>query len=351
MGEILGITIADFPNLKFKPHLMPNVMLGNLATGFRDKPELTDANNWPEEMKRQWGRDMGLSAGQAAQEYQIEQFRKVRGALDEFQPDILVFLYRELGENFRDHLKTPYYIVAMDEINLKLFTLFGRRENYHEEDPDRVDTIKLHKEAALYLVRHLQDAGLNPVFAMESMNQTNGLGHNCLAALLHTDWDNREFKTPIVPIPIDPFGFLRTRNNEGLSVPWNKDAPRTLTPKEAFNLGVEMARAFKESPWRVAIVAACDWSHANDGPIDQGRLHPDIEADQARFEEWKNNKFDNWGESWTFEEMEEHAQWEMLVTIILAGAMTHIGAKVQYADFHPTWLFNDDFVTTIFGPK
>jgi hypothetical protein len=28
--------------------------------------------------------------------------------------------------------------------------------------------------------------------------------------------------------------------------------------------------------------------------------------------------------------------------------MTEIGAKVGYSHFEPTWLFNDDYVTTIF---
>jgi hypothetical protein len=127
--------------------------------------------------------------------------------------------------------------------------------------------------------------------------------------------------------------------------------PRPLLPREAFNLGRAIARAFKASPWKVALAAGVDWSHANDSGKENERIHPDVEADLKRFEEWKSNRFDKWGESFTFEEMEKHAQWELLVTIILAGAMTEIGAKVKYADFEPTWAFNDDMVTTIFETK
>lgn len=46
--------------------------------------------------------------------------------------------------------------------------------------------------------------------------------------------------------------------------------------------------------------------------------------------------------------MEQHAQWELLVTIVLAGAMTELKAGVRHADFCPTWVCNDNFVTTIF---
>jgi hypothetical protein len=177
---------------------------------------------------------------------------------------------------------------------------------------------------------------------------SNGLGHNALATAVHLDFDQRKFATPIVPIGIDPFRFDRQRNNEGLS-PWDKSNPNPpLTPQDAFHLGRQIAVSMRSSPWRVALVAGVDWSHANDSAWELERVHPDVEADRARFEQWRRGKFDNWRESWTFDEMEQHAQWEMLVTIVLAGAMTEIQASVRHADFCPTWVCNDNFVTTIF---
>jgi hypothetical protein len=171
-----------------------------------------------------------------------------------------------------------------------------------------------------------------------------------LATLLHLDWDKRELKTPLVPFAGDPFGFLRTRNAEGLS-PWIKENPRPLLPKEAFALGRAIARTYRESPWRVALIAGVDWSHANDSGWERERIHPDVQADLRRYEEWKANKFTSWAEDWTFEEMEEHAQWELLVTIILAGAMTELGSRMVSSDFQAGWTFNDNFVTTLFEAK
>jgi hypothetical protein len=344
MAEILGLTVSHFPYTRLKSYHMPSVLIGNLARGWVDKPHLKDPRNWPKPMQEEWGTDSG-----AAQAHQIEQFKKLRAALDDFKPDLMVFFYRDIGETYKNLGKPQWWIHTHASMPVKLFQIFGNRENYWEEDPDRLDTIYGHPEAAYYLTRRLQDAGLNPLYAPES-GAPLGLGHNALATTVHLDWERRQFDTPFIPIGVDPFGFLRTRNNEGLS-PWNRDMPRPLLPKEAFNLGREIAKAFKASKWRVALVAGTAWSHANDSGWEFERLHQDIDADAKRFDEWKSNKFSTWGDSWTFDEMEQHAQWELLISTILAGAMSEIGSKVTYADMQAHWILNSTSVTTIFEPK
>ncbi len=44
------------------------------------------------------------------------------------------------------------------------------------------------------------------------------------------------------------------------------------------------------SRWRVALVAGVDWSHANDSARESQRIHPDVEADRVRFEQWRGKK-------------------------------------------------------------
>ncbi len=349
MSEILGLTLTHFPYMRLKPYHMTSVLTGNIGRGWLDKPHLKEPANWPPRMREEWGNDQGTTAGTKAQQHEIEQFRKVREALDEFNPELIVIFYRDLAENFKNFAKAPYWIHGHEQINLKLFQIFGNRENYWEEDPDRIDTIKGSPEAAQLLTRKLQDAGLNPLLVPEPMAPL-GLGHNALATILHLDWERREFKTPVLPVAIDPFGFLRTRNNEGMS-PWNRDLPRPLLPREAFDLGRQIARVFKASCWRVALAAGTGWSHANDSGWEFERLHQDIEADQARYEEWRTNQFDRWGDSFNFEEMEQHAQWELLISIVIAGAMTEIGANVRYSDFYASTVLNSSWVTTIFEVK
>ena len=356
MAEILGLTVSDFPFLRMKPHHMPGVLVGNMGQGWVDKRHLKDPANWPKPMQEAWADDRGTAAGKVAQERQIGQFRKLRAALDDFNPDFMVFFHRDLAETFRMNVRPLYWIQAHEQVATKLFhasprlvELFGDGENYFGEDPEREDVLVGHREGALHLVRALQDEGSNPLYTLEQMNP-NGLSHNAFATAVHLDWDKLEFRTPIVPVAVDPFGFLRTRNSEGMSE-WDKTRPRPLTPMEAFDLGRSVARIYKASPWRVALVAGVDWSHANDSGLEYERLHPDIEADEARFGQWNANDFGEWRENWTFEEMEAHAQWQLLVTIILAGAMTEIGAKIVHTDLQTNWLFNDDFVTTIFEAR
>ena len=50
--------------------------------------------------------------------------------------------------------------------------------------------------------------------------------------------------------------------------------------------------------------------------------------------------------------MDRNGQWQILVTIILAGAMTEVDAGIKYAHFQEdTDIFNYDMVTTIFEAK
>ncbi len=356
MGEILGITISDFPFHRFKPQYEAGVIQGNQARGWTDKPELNDPKTWSKDMQDLWGKDQGWSEGTRLQNTQIEQFRKVRAALDEFKPDAIALIFRDLGEAWgpaQDPAspRPKYWLHLEDAKDVKLYTLFGMRENYFEEDPDKVDRITFHRQATQHLIDALKkDAPVAPE-VMTAPKTPLGMGHNFLAGVVHTDWDNRKFQTPLIGIGVDPFGFGRIRNNEGLT-PWDKTATPPLTPKEAFEVGRAIARAIKASPWKIALVADVDWSHANDHARSAYKIAPDVEADRKRFQEWQAGDFTKWGDNWTFDEMEEHAQWQLLVTIILAGAMTEAGAKIKYAHFQEgTQIFNDGMVTTVFEPK
>ncbi|MBF6568862.1 MAG: hypothetical protein IVW54_08305 [Candidatus Binataceae bacterium] len=353
MAEILGLTLTDFPFIRMKPRYMPWVLQANLAAGWKTRPHLCDSRNWPEPMRQAWGsdQDQGFTAGKIAQQHQIEQFKLLKRELDQFQPDLIVLLYRDSAETFAGPERPKFWISAHEQVRAQLYCLWGFfRGNYFEDDPDRFDLLTGHRPAAMHLAGDLKQAGLECRVVDEPIH-ANGLGHNALASAVHLDWDQRKFATPIVPIGIDPFRFGRERNNEGLS-PWDKNNPNPpLTPAEAFQLGRQIAKSFRRSRWRVALAAGVDWSHANDSAWDNERTHPAVEADRVRFDQWRNGHFDSWGESWSFEEMEQHAQWELLVTIVLAGAMTEIKAPVKYADFCPTWVCNDNFVTTIFEAR
>jgi hypothetical protein len=281
MAEILGLTVSDFPFLRMKPRNMPWVLRTNVGSGWKDRPHLRDPRNWPEPVRREWGseQDQGLSAGTKAQEHEIAQFRLLNKELKAFKPDLILLLYRDAIETFDKEERPKYWISSHESVKTKLFNLWGFfRDNYFEEAPDRVDALKGHREAAMYLARGLEEAGEKPRVVPEPIHP-NGLGHNACATTVHLDWDERKFATPIVPFGIDPFRFGRDRDNEGLSS-WDRRNPNPpLTPQEAFALGQKIARVMRKSPWRVAMVTGVDWSHANDTARENERIAPDVEAD------------------------------------------------------------------------
>lgn len=352
MAEILGLTVSDFPFLRMKPANMPWVLWGNLAWGWRDQPQLRDPANWPAPMRAEWGSDQGHAAGAGHQLRQHDQFRTLRRALDDFRPDLVLMLYRDVHETFAGAERPQWWLHTHQAIGVQpwnLWTFF--RDNRFEEDPDRVVTLAGHPQAAATIAKHLGSVGIAPRLVPDSPHPA-GLGHNCIAGAVHLDFDRREFGTPILPLGIDPFRFGRVRDEEGLSpLDLSRDDP-PLTPQQAFSLGVEIARALRPAPWRVAIVAAADWSHANDAGKAQGRIHPDIDADRALFGQWQRGDYGAWPRQLSFEHFERHAQWELLIPTVLAGAMSEVGAgPPRHADFQPTWVCNDDFVTTVFEPR
>jgi len=338
------------------PQFESGVIQGNQARGWTDRPDLNDPKNWNEHMQKLWSNDQGYVTGETLQKTQIEQFRKVKAALDEFKPDALLLMFRDLGETWGNaadpaNPRPKYWFHAQPTKEVQLYNLFGSRQNYHEEDPDQYDTIHFHTDATNFLFDKLKsEAPVAPELA-NAVKTPLRMGHNFVAGVVHTDWDKREFKTPFIAIGMDPFGYGRTRNNEGLS-PWDKNAEPPLTPAQGFEVGRVLARAIKASPYRIALIADCDWSHANDHARSSYEIAPSTDHDRERFQEWSAGNFKNWGDSWTHDEMEQFGDWQMLPTIILAGAMTEVGANVKYAHFQEdNQIFNDSMVTTIFESK
>jgi hypothetical protein len=261
-----------------------------------------------------------------------------------------VVLYRDFGETFRPPDRPKYWIHTHDGFDTKFYQIHGSRDNLFEEDPDRIDHVTIHTDVANLLGQGLEARGLAPVYSKEPSNNPLQIGHNCVAGIFHTDWEAQEFKMPIVPIGFDPFGYERPRVPEGLG-PWDKQKEPPLTPQEGFALGRAIATMSKESSYRVALVAATNWSNSQNTSSARGSLMPYRENDLKRFEQWKASNFADWGESWTHDEMEENAEWECLLSIVLAGAMTEVGGTVQYADIHTNTVLNSDWVTTIFDPR
>jgi hypothetical protein len=349
MGQILGLGTTDYPRLRAADGFMTAPFKGTLNSGHRS-PEAQNPRNWPKPMQEEWANDEGLEVGKVKRDRAAAQFKVIETALDEFKPDLILLWAKDNRESLKTAAIPQWWIQANEQFQVKLYTPFGSGESYFGPGlAEEVVTIPGHQPAALYLANGLQKEGFDVTYSLET-SHANGLAHTHAGVVTHLDWHKRTFKTPIVPVSVDMFAFMRERNAGGLS-PWDQSMPGPITPQRAFELGRATARVFQASPWRVALVAGTSWSHTNNTDWTKEWVHPDHDADLKRHEQWKNNQFSNWGSDWTFEEMEEHAQWEHLCWIMLAGAMTEIGAKVVHSDIEFNYVYNDNWVNTVFSVK
>ena len=343
MAEILGLGTTDFPLARMEDEFFTMILQQALKSEHMC-PELRDPKNWPAAMQEEWGDDQGRSAGREAREYLVGQWRRLKAALDDFQPDFILVWSKDHLESLGRYAVPKYWIQAHEQVAIKPYTQFGSPKNIFGEDPDKEVIVKGHPAGAKFLVRGLQVGGFDPTYSVEPMHP-GGLAHTFVGLTTHLDWDRREFKTPIVPFPIDPFG-PRLRLPEGME-PLPPGHPMPLTSQRAFDLGRATARVLHESPWRVAIVAGVAWSHTQNTSWERCWIHPDQEADKRRYQEWVNGEYASWRD-WSFEDMEEHGQAEHLCWIALAGAMTELGAKLQYSDLRLQWTPPSEWVNSIF---
>ena len=285
MGEILGLGTTDYPRMRTADPNMPGPFRDNLG-GIHVKPAATNTANWPEIMQKEWSDDEGLVTGQAARSF-------------------LIFI--------------------------KLFC---------------VVTLKGHKEGGLHLVKGLQELGFDPTYALEALHP-QGLAHTFRGVVTHLSWNNLDYKYPIVPVSIDPFG-LRERGPDGLEPNFDTTV-MPMSTKRAFELGRATAKVLKASPYRVALVAGVGWSHANNTSWERSWVNPDVAADQKLYdEEWATGKFTEWADRFTYEQMEEHAWWELICWVALAGAMTELGAKLKWTDMETHYIFNSNWCNCAF---
>ena len=340
MGEILGLGTTDYPRMRTADPNMPGPFRDNLG-GIHVKPAATNPANWPEDMQKEWSDDEALVTGQIARERQGGLYSKLNDELDAFNPDFVLIWSKDQRESLKNFSVPQFWVQAYDTVDIKPGLTF-----FKDQDPDRVVTLKGHKEGALHLVKGLQQEGFDPTYALEPLHP-QGLAHTFRGVTTHLSWNKLDYKYPIVPVSIDPFG-LRERGPDGLE-PNFDTAVMPMSTNRAFELGWATARVLKASPYRVALVAGVGWSHANNTSWERSWVNPDVAADQKLHdEEWATGKFTEWANRFTFEEMEEHAWWELICWVALAGAMTELGAKLKWTDFETHYVFNSNWCNCAF---
>jgi len=337
MGDILGIGATHYP-----PGLVPDAykpwpLARMLETDARIPAVMKDPANWPEPMRLEWGDDEGITAHKAHRERVFRAFRTIREEIDAFKPDLILIWGDDQYENFREDIVPPFCVLAYENLDFQPFQRLRGRPNIWDEPTDKVFHWPGHPAAGRWLASRLLEEGIDMAYAYQPLHG-DGVAHAFANTLLFLDMERQGFDYPILPVTVNCFGRNVIRNRGGGSQYSAEPDPPAPSPRRCFALGQATARIFKDSPWRVVLMASSSWSHAF-LTEKHDWLYPDLEADRALLEQLRAGEYAAWRDM-PLEQMEAAGQHEVLNWVCLAGAMAELGYKMQMVDWVETWMFN-----------
>jgi hypothetical protein len=352
MGQILGLGITHYPGLAFKGDLARRI------NQLRADPALPDhlrsPEGWPEGMRAQWGEDEGRAHVAEHRQAMIDEFRRARETLDEFNPDFVVLWGDDQYENFHEDAVPAFAVLAYDGVDVRPWAPdHVRGPNAWDEPEDKVFPIKGDRRYGKFVATALLSQGFDVAYSYKPLHGS-GLGHAVVNSVLYMDWDRRGFDYPVVPITVNSYGrdLVRAHGrpqtpSEALAVEDEPD-PHGPQPWRCFQLGGAVARAAAESPWRVALIASSSWSHSFLVPK-HALMYPDVESDRRYYAALVDGDWEVW-RSTTIEEAEDRGHQELLNWFCLAGAMAELDRKPDYAVLQESWITNSDKVFASFKP-
>src|SRR2546430_7542450 len=286
MGDILGIGVTHYPGL-IQPDRQMAGLLDRTLKSAQVPEELKDPARWPEPMRKEWADP--LAAAKEHRKRLVGGFRKVREALDAFDPDFVLIWGDDQYENFREDGVPSFCVFALDSVDSKPYARPGRSNaNVWGEGPDTVIHTKGHYAAASTLAASLIKADYDVSYAYR-MRYENGLPHAFINTILYLDYDRKGFPYPVVPFHVNCYGSSviakrgSTAHLTGEADPNLVDPPGP-NPSRCFDVGGAVAKILADSPWRVALVASSSWSHAFLTPKNH-YLYPHKASDRARLDE------------------------------------------------------------------
>ena len=342
MGEILGMGLSHYPGPVVPPEFWGRMLARNVEVGRIPQAVFDDKSRWPQLLRQEWGNDEGRAAAERHSERLMAGYRRLRAELDAFKPDFVVIWGDDQYENFKQSCIPPFCVYIFDQITCRPYSggkrVFKTDRNAWGLPDDAEMVVKGHRAGARALVQYLIDHDFDTAYAYSTISPA-GLAHSHNNTVLFLDHENGAFPYPVVPIHVNCYGSQLMKTAAGSQGEGIQEiSPPAPTPRRCFELGRATARCFKESPWRVALIASSSWSHASLTAKHQ-RLYPDLPADRRRYDELVNGRFTTWG-SIDPAEVEDAGQNEMLNWICLAGAMAETGQTFEPIDYIESHLFN-----------
>lgn len=346
MGEILGLGLSHWPRLGQRNEDMAIWLRRTLADP--DVPaEEKDPARWPSRMREEWGDDQGVTMAQGHRDAMVGGLRKVRAALDAFDPEAVIIWGDDQYENFREDLIPAFCVLGYHED--QVVKPFGAMPNAWGEDKDTAFHIKMAPEISRHLIHGMLEAQFDIAYAYKPLHFP-GIAHAFMNAVLYLDYDRKGFPYPVIPFQVNCYGRY-VISHKGIGFPYAEAGvpldPPAPQPARCFDLGRATARVMKASPYRVALVASSSWSHAflNERAW---HLYPDVVADRRFYDAMVSGDWETWRNA-PLAEIEQSGQHELLNWFCLFGAMTELGYVVKWSEFVETYVFNSDKVAAIFG--
>jgi len=345
MGDILGIGATHYPPGLVPDELKPWPLARMLESDPRIPAHLKDPATWPAPMQAEWGSDEGISAFKAHRARVFSAFRTIKEQIDGFRPDFVLIWGDDQYENFKEDVIPPFCVLAYDELAFQPFKRLRGRPNIWGEPEDKRFTWPGQPAAARYLVSRLLDAGVDMAYAYRPLHG-DGVAHAFANTLLYLDMDRRGFPYPVLPVTVNCYGRDVIRFQGGGTQHADEPDPPAPSPRRCFEMGRATARIFKQSPWRVVLMASSSWSHAFLTEKTHW-LYPDLVADRVLLEHLCAGDYATWRDL-PLAQLEASGQHEVLNWVCLAGAMAELGAKMELVDWVETWMFNASKCMAVF---
>jgi hypothetical protein len=355
MAEILCAGVTHHPGFLGPDTNIAGLLRSTLKTD-RVPERLKNIANWPAGMQKEWGDDQGAHAATLHRQQIWAGFEAVRQKIREFNPDFIVIWGDDQYEQFREDCVPPFNVFIFDEVSCQPYLhnspINPRERNYWGEDVNKSFRIRGHYAGASYLTTRMLESGFDMAYSYR-LREGEILPHSFLNTMLYLDFDRSGFDYPIVPFHVNCYGstVIRSRGSMGhlYGEQDKRFDPISPTPRRCFDVGRAVARALKESPWRVAVMASSSWSHAF-LTEKNGWIYPDTEADLRCYDSLKGGRYAEIRDM-SLKDIEAAGQQEVLNWCCLAGALEELGqTEPAYIDFIESYIFNSNKVMAVYPP-
>lgn len=351
MGELLAIGMTHFPPLAWPDPMMDRA----LQFAFADPavPEaVKQGEGWPDGMRAEFDRDR---AGAAADHRAalVAGCDRVRAALDEFAPDVVVIWGDDQYELFREDVVPPFCIVAAGGMTFRPWTSATGAPipNVWDEAPDMAHEVRGQAAFGRELASALLDDGIDVAYAYEP-RADRPFPHAIANTVMFLDYRRRGFPYAVVPFTVNCYGRLAIGRRGGMARFADGDEvppldPPSPSPRRCIDVGRAVARAARASDLRVAVIASSSWSH---GFLhDHGwRIYPDNASDREYYASLVDGEHRRWHEA-TLTGIEASGQQEMLNWFCLVGAAEEAGLELAWSAYVETFVFNSNKCFAVFS--